>query len=408
MKKKNIIILSLILLANFLFPLAISAQSSDEGLLSPKALEIQYPVVPQTTLPTTTSTALPEYIKYIYVFAIIGCGIAALVVIVIAGVRYTASGGMPQQMKDAKDQIYSALLGLVILICSWLILNTINPQLTFLKQPDELYVLPDIASGVYVCKERVDIVNFWTTRKEAASQEGEQLKQTVTELNAIINGINENCDILEGQGEMRSEFEGNIKFVYLVPTYKKHQYGVLVYEESGFKGKAKAIYGDTQGGVSQLEEPTEWQASEIKISSAKPFILNFFPDSSWYAELYELVHLNRDDLKGEAGKAKCEPGQGSSKATTTCQLPASKSNSGSSTKIGSIKLEGDMFMIFKKDTNNWTTSSDIDVVSITDTDLYDNVMGTWDESCKEKTAEYPEGKIYPCARSAVLVSANFY
>lgn len=394
---KKIILLFFILL----FPLAGYAQE----FLAPKELEVDYPSIPQAVLPTTTSTLLPEYIKYIYVFAIVASGIIALGVIVIAGLRYLASAGMPHMMKDAKDQISSAILGLVILICSWLILNTINPQLTFLKQPDELYYLPDIASGVYVCKERVDIVNFWSERKQAASLEGQQLKDTSLRLNATIESINKNCDILEGQGTIRPEFEGKVQFVYLVPVPKERQYGVVVYEESGFKGKAKAIYGDSQGGVSQLEQPTEWQTSEIKMSSAKPFIINFSPDPSWYSEMYELVHLNRDDLKKQAGKSKCEPGKGTSTATTTCQLPQSKT---SVPKVGSVKIEGGMFMIFRKDSGSYTTASEIDVVTITDTDLYNNIMGNWDEACKEKTAEYPEGRIYPCARNAILVSANFY
>lgn len=398
-----------------LSPFVARAQVDDSGFFAPKSLEIEYVPVPQAPLPTTTDTALPEYVKYLYIFAIICCGIVALVVLVIAGVRYMSSAGSASQMKDSKDQIYSALLGLAILLCSWLILNTINPQLTFLRAPDEMYILPDIAPGVYFCQKRVDIVGLYNERRQASTQEGTQLKATAQRLNATADEINKNCYISPGAGNIKTEFQGKITHVYLVPAYQQHQYGVLVYGENGFQGESKAIYGDSFGGVSQMDQPSEWPVSEIKISSAKPFVLNFNPDSSWYAELYELVHYNRDDIKGRAGKEKCEPGTGTSDATSECPLPQSEmfaglgALTGQGNKVGSVKIDGKMFLILKKDSGEFTTGSEIEAISTPgDSNLYDNIVGTWDKRCKEETAEYPEGRIYPCANQAILVCADFY
>lgn len=45
------------------------------------------------------------------------------------------SAGDPSKSSDARDQIFNAVLGLVIMLASWMILNTINPQLVELKEP---------------------------------------------------------------------------------------------------------------------------------------------------------------------------------------------------------------------------------------------------------------------------------
>jgi len=432
MKKHLLIIIFLTVITAFL-PVFIHAQtsatSSDTTGAAPKQLETNYPAIPQAVPPTTTATALPEYVKYIFMFAIVAAGLLALLMMVIAGVQWSASVGNPGKMQDAKDKIFSALLGLAILVSSWLILNTINPQLTYLREPDEIYILPDIAPGVYVCTQRVDIIGFWQERRTAESQEGNQLKFTAQRLNANKENINKNCYILPGGADIKKEFEDKVQFVYLVPSYKQNQYGVVVYDETGFKGNAQPIYGDTQGGVAQLERPTEWSVSTIKVSSARPFILNFNPPGTWYAKFYELIQYNRDDINNKASSTECKPGTGTSGATSTCQLPHITSSSGGGSglggllgglggglgggggkpKIGSSKIEGNMFVVFRKNSGDWLVGDEIYILTPAgDANLYDNVIGKWDTSCTEKTPEFPEGRLYPCAQTAVLVSADFY
>ncbi|TSC59937.1 MAG: hypothetical protein LiPW15_605, partial [Parcubacteria group bacterium LiPW_15] len=52
-----------------------------------------------------------------------------------AGIKWTASQGNPGVISDAKDQITQALWGLVLLGGAFVILNTINPELTILQIP---------------------------------------------------------------------------------------------------------------------------------------------------------------------------------------------------------------------------------------------------------------------------------
>lgn len=83
----------------------------------------------------TDETELPEFIGYIYEWGIGLGGIIAFVALLIAGFLYISSAGNPSAMQDAKDRIFSAGIGLGVLLGSWLILNTINPQLTQLQLP---------------------------------------------------------------------------------------------------------------------------------------------------------------------------------------------------------------------------------------------------------------------------------
>jgi hypothetical protein len=70
-----------------------------------------------------------------YSFAFLLAGILAFAMIVYGGVRWTFSGGSASAKKDAKDAITQALLGLALLLLAYLILRTINPDLTRLRLP---------------------------------------------------------------------------------------------------------------------------------------------------------------------------------------------------------------------------------------------------------------------------------
>ena len=90
------------------------------------------------SLPTITTaqpnTAGPAgWVSNLYQFSLMAAGILAFGVIVYAGFLYTLKSGNPSAQGDAKDQITQALLGLLLLLGAFLILNTINPGLTKLE-----------------------------------------------------------------------------------------------------------------------------------------------------------------------------------------------------------------------------------------------------------------------------------
>ena len=99
-------------------------------------LEIKYPEIFGEP-PVSTDTSIPDYVKYIFRFSVIIAGLVAFGALIYGGFSYLTSTGSPAKIADAKDRILSAFLGLIILLCSYLILYTINPQLVQF-QLDEL------------------------------------------------------------------------------------------------------------------------------------------------------------------------------------------------------------------------------------------------------------------------------
>lgn len=57
----------------------------------------------------------------------------ALLVLIYGGIVYTTSAGNESRIGDAKEWVFGAVIGLFLLFGSYLILNTINPELTKLK-----------------------------------------------------------------------------------------------------------------------------------------------------------------------------------------------------------------------------------------------------------------------------------
>ena len=92
-----------------------------------------------TTLPgpyNIAETGPVGIIANAYYIALGVGGLLAFGSIVIAGIKWTTSQGNPGTISDAKDQIVQALWGLVLLGGAFVILNTINPELTVLRLPN--------------------------------------------------------------------------------------------------------------------------------------------------------------------------------------------------------------------------------------------------------------------------------
>ncbi len=122
-------------------------------VLAERQLEVTYPEIGGIT-PTTTTISLPQYVKYIFNFSI---GISILItiaVLIYAGFRYLTSAGSATAMADAKERIGAAILGLLVILGSYLILTTINPQLVFLNLP-EILKLPETEITPLAGKEDV-------------------------------------------------------------------------------------------------------------------------------------------------------------------------------------------------------------------------------------------------------------
>ena len=77
----------------------------------------------------TSSSSPGAFVANFYQFALLIGGILAFGAIVFGGVKYAISAGNPSGQSDAKEWIWGALTGLLLLAGAYLILYTINPQL---------------------------------------------------------------------------------------------------------------------------------------------------------------------------------------------------------------------------------------------------------------------------------------
>jgi hypothetical protein len=96
-------------------------------------LEVTYPVFDGVSAPNSTRTLLPDYVKYIFTFVVAISGLVVFGSMIYAGFRYATSAGNPTTITDAKDRIISAIIGMIVILSSYLLLNTVNPQLVVIN-----------------------------------------------------------------------------------------------------------------------------------------------------------------------------------------------------------------------------------------------------------------------------------
>ena len=125
--------------------------------------EVDYPSVPHAATPTATTT-FPEYAKYLVNFTFIISGIIALGILIWAGFLYLTSAGNLSQMEEAKRKIIGSLLGLAIIIASYVILYAINPQLVKWDlgptEPEEGIYLIDSAGEKYFINDTTEELSY--------------------------------------------------------------------------------------------------------------------------------------------------------------------------------------------------------------------------------------------------------
>jgi len=79
-----------------------------------------------------TPPSIAEYVATFYRFSLGIAGVLAVAMIVVGSLYYSLSG-IAEKKNQGKEFITSAIYGLILLLGAYLILNTINPELTTLK-----------------------------------------------------------------------------------------------------------------------------------------------------------------------------------------------------------------------------------------------------------------------------------
>ena len=133
--KKSFPVLVILVGVFMLFSLTVFAKTNEAN--APTEAYKYHLMVPLPTAggTATTTTGIVDYIRLLYLFAIGIAGVLAMAMIIYAGFRWTTAAGNYGAVSEAKRRMSGAILGLILLLASYLILNTINPALVNLKEP---------------------------------------------------------------------------------------------------------------------------------------------------------------------------------------------------------------------------------------------------------------------------------
>src|SRR3990167_659695 len=129
-----------------------------------------------------------------YTYALAVVGVAALGAIIYGGILHTVSSGNASQQTEARAWIWGAVMGVMLLLGAYLLLNTLNPELVKLKDPGGLI-------------DKIEI------EKEIKQQYSGQTTKTYYDLSlneCIAKG--KNCQFVGGIGGNQSECKCLIQF----------------------------------------------------------------------------------------------------------------------------------------------------------------------------------------------------
>lgn len=100
-------------------------------------LEVDYPNLPGGITGISKYVELPDYLMYIYKAGVYLGFLVVLISLAVSGFFYVLSPSFETKAK-AKDHFSGAISGLLIIVFTYLIINTINPSLTIFKIKTEL------------------------------------------------------------------------------------------------------------------------------------------------------------------------------------------------------------------------------------------------------------------------------
>lgn len=123
------------------------------------------------------------WVNSIYRYGIVAISLFAAAGIIYGGIRYLTSLGNPEAITSAKNAIFSAIAGLVLLLLSHTILNTLDPRLVNLKLTTRKIFLPTKTcegEGRSTCKEGEVCLGGWCRSEKSLKG---------------CDGVGDNCSI---------------------------------------------------------------------------------------------------------------------------------------------------------------------------------------------------------------------
>lgn len=262
-----------------------------------RALEVVYPSIPGIPTPTTVQTGLPEYVQYIFRFAIIIIGFIIFGVLIYNGIIYMTSSGNPARLGEARSGILAAILGTAVLLGAYLVFNTVNPQLVRLEIERAPLTRDPATPGIYVCEDRgraesqdriSNVLNNYLGAPDIETQ-----REKVQELRRIME--NRKCKKMNFSSNLGFTVRSDQNTFFSIPSLQieagrpvgfSYEYGLILHEKDNFRGKAKLITDPPYERISNLP------SFDFKARSFTLFIKSEAPSDSPGAILYSCLNYN--------------------------------------------------------------------------------------------------------------------
>ncbi|MFA5877903.1 MAG: hypothetical protein WC845_00880 [Candidatus Staskawiczbacteria bacterium] len=140
----------------YLFPVITLFLLSFAGFCTAATLEVNYPSIPGGSI--SGNAGLPEYALYVYKFGMLFGFLVAALSLVIAGIYYIFSAAVPSARASARDRLMGTITGTILLSLVYLIVVTINPELSIFRAPNPVPIkvttFKPMFSGVNLYKEK--------------------------------------------------------------------------------------------------------------------------------------------------------------------------------------------------------------------------------------------------------------
>lgn len=272
-----------------------------------------FPVFAQTyQLEESTEGDLPEKMKDTIGFLVMGVGLVVFASLVYGGFLWMTSEGDPLKVQKSKTQIISSFVGLLIILSSYVLLNSINPTLVVLKEV-EIYEVEDVdLPGVYL-----------SLSGSFHENDPEEMRKNVRKITAPEAGL--------------GNLKGNIKAIKIVNPVDEngqtiYRHIVVLHGEEDFRGPCELLSANNYSNSSVL---------------SNTYSITVFRAESYNPSSYgRVVVYNKPDFEDKFGSETLHISSGD----TFTPL-------GTNTKPWSIDIEGSYAVVLASG-SSWSQMSD--------------------------------------------------
>jgi len=228
-----------------------------------RSIETDYPRIGVVTGEGVVREGFPEYIVYVVYFLVVLAIIVTILSLVRGGLLWMISEGDPLKVKSAKEQLSSALMGLFLVLSSFLLLSALDPVLVTIEDVAVEETREDFPTGVHFSRNKQFSMEDEVYRVNTPIRDLEELRGEFQSFR-IANEINE-------EGEL---------FGYY--------YGVILHEEPFFRGRCEFF-------INSSPEPEDFRVpGDFSSVTVVQIRKDYQPQEENYVKVYELPDFRED------------------------------------------------------------------------------------------------------------------